>query len=153
MATIVIPPRQPVFVLRKERTYFGVHPMSPILHTPQTFVAVFMEESNARAWADGLNASEVPPVRDYVERPDRFAWMDRRVGGREGGPLGSKATFVERIVFRELLACLAGRNIKCRVYLDASDISKVLDVRPVFDDAAVRALMEADFGLRTCEDA
>ena len=141
----VISPRQAVFVLRKAGTYFGVHPLSPVLHTPQTFVAVFVEESNARAWANGLNAYEMltnrPPVRDYERMPCRFAWMTRTPARVRGG-----AVSVQQVAFRDLLAQLAGRNIKCRVFLDAGDISRVLDVRPTFDDANVRAQMEADFG-------
>lgn len=138
------PSATPVHLVRLNGTYLGVHPVSPITRTPQTFLLAYTDARDARRCARGVNtyrhAHGHLPARDYVRRPARFAW---EISADAWTPDVPTAADVVALQLGEVLALTKGTNIKVRVV----SADGHADVRPPFDRAAVCARMQADFAL------
>lgn len=135
-----------------------MHPLAPLTLAPQTFVAVFLEESHARVWQRGLNAqlrlTSSAPIREYLDvdawRPKgvkiyplsirpRFSWMAHV--DYDGDV--DEVVAVQETTMEDLKQVLDGRDIKCRVYVDPMDTCAVLNIIP--EVTGVRARLEQDF--------
>lgn len=144
---------RPVYLVRhrlsRPGTWYGLHTVNPLTSTCGTVLVAFAEEDHARCWARSLEAHHSEhgayPDNEFSMHPKRLDWV-RRSKDAGSSPKPQDLTLeVVHVPFPELAGALQGSGMSCRVFMDAHDLTRNVDVKFAFDKAAACVRLEAVF--------